>query len=267
MSIYYVGKSFNPTTANPYDNNRPYTDDWIILKMVDSKSYMGKGGNGKILRFVIAKERIGWEYRIFDFIQYESSHNKNIIVAIDENDLKTAQSVYGNHSYTDNFLRTHEHKILIHTTTKENYISIMKDGYLKSWNLLKKLGVLAEDKPIGNLLGDQPDYSDYIMFTNDGSINAEIVVSSRQKGKINEDFDTSYIAGARFYFDADKIAQNGLLVRDGLNLKVKDSLQIDKYILWIATPDVLGISEETTPRIFYEKANAMFEQKFGIILL
>jgi len=220
---------------------------------------------------VIDKNRVGWEYRIFDFIQYESSHNKNIIVAIDESDLKTAKSVYDNHKYTDNFLRMYEHKILIHSTAKENYISIIKGGHLKSWNLLKKLGVLTEDKPIGSLLGQAPDFDDYIMFTNGGRMNVEVVVASKQKGKIIDggnfgDFDIPYIAGARFYFDAEKIARDGLIVRDGLNLKVKDSLPIDKYLLWTATPDILGIPEETTPRIFHEKANAMFEQKFEIAL-
>jgi hypothetical protein len=109
------------------------------------------------------------------------------------------------------------------------------------------------------------------MFTNDGRINVEVVIASKQKGRIIdgsnfEDFDTPYIAGARFYFDAEKIARDGLIVRDGLNLKVKDSLPIDKYLLWTATPDILGISEETTPRIFHEKANAIFEQKFKITL-
>jgi len=221
------------------------------------------GGKGGAFRLIVTKERIGWEYRIFDFIQYELSHNKNMIISVDEKDLETARLKYDNHNYTDNFLRPFEQKILMHTTTKKNYDAIMKDGYLKSWNLLKKLGIITESMPIGYLLGDPPDYSDYIMFSNGGA-NAEIVVSSKQKQSLEMNIDIPYIAGARFYFDCEKIAKNGLLVRDGAHLKVKDNLKIDKYILWIATPDNLGISENTTPRIFAEKADMVFYEKFGI---
>lgn len=265
MNIYYVDPSFFQVKSNPYANNLPYTDDWTMLKLLET----AKGINllqyekGEVSRLIITKESGNWEYQMFDFIQYQSSYNKNIILAVNKKDFDTAQAVYGNHSYTDRFLRPYERKILIHTTTKENYNAIMQEGYLRSWNKLKKNNFLAEDTPLGRLLGDPPDYSDYIMFTN-GGLGAERVISSRQKGKIDLSFDSPYIAGARFYFDADKIAKDGLLVRDGRHLKVKDSLHISSYILWIATPDILGISEETTPRIFAEKANAMFEQKFRI---
>lgn len=265
MNIYYADQSFAQISANPYRNNLPYTDDWIMLKLLETAKDLNllQYVKGEVSRLIITKEGGNWEHQIFDFIQYQSSYNKNIILAVDKKDLDTAQSVYGNQSYTDRFLRPYERKILIHTTTKENYNAIMHDGYLKSWNSLKKLSFLKENTPVGRLFGDPPDYSDYIMFTN-GGLGAERVVSSRQKGKIDLNFDSPYIAGARFYFDADKIAKDGLLVRDGRHLKVKDSLLINSYILWIATPDILGISEETTPRIFAEKANAMFEQKYGI---
>ena len=267
MSIYYTGASFAPGTENPYDNNRPYNDNWVMVKLLEKADFKHStgGGNDGIFRLIITKKHIDWEYRICDFIQYHSSHNKNIIVAVNEIDLNTAQSVYGNQSYTDNFLKSHEHKILIHSTSKESYESIMQSGYLYSWNVLQELGILTEDTPIGQLLGDPLDYSDYIMFTS-GGLGAERVVSARQQGKLDFNYDVPYIAGARFYLDANKIADDGLLVRDGIHLKVKDSLFIDKYIIWTVTPDILGIPEETTPRMFHEKANAMFEQKFGITL-
>ncbi|MBM7614128.1 hypothetical protein [Alkaliphilus hydrothermalis] len=265
MNIYYVDPSFTEVRDNPYRNNLPYTDDWIMLKLLETS----KGFNllqyleGEVSRLIISKEGADWEYQLFDFIQYHSSYNKNILLAVDKKDLDTAQHIYGNHSYKDRFLRPYEGKVLIHTTSKENYNAIMQDGYLKSWNRLNRHSQLTEKAPIGQVFGDPPDYSDYIMFTN-GGLGAERVVASRQKGKIDLNFDSPYMAGARFYFDADKIAKDGLLVRDGRHLKVRDSLSINSYILWIATPDILGISEETTPRIFTEKANTMFEKEFGI---
>ncbi|HEY5590395.1 MAG TPA: hypothetical protein VIK55_05200 [Paludibacter sp.] len=140
----------------------------------------------------------------------------------------------------------------MHTTTKECYQAIKLDGCLKSWNILKQENVLTEDKPIGALLGDPVEYSDYIMFNNGGN-SAERVISSKQKGYIEMDVDIPYIAGARLYFDCEKIAQDGLLVRDGAHLKVKRCLPLEKYLLWTAIPSELGISEDTTPRIFAKK--------------
>jgi hypothetical protein len=233
-----------------------------LIEVAKFKQFTGGGKDG-IFRLILTKKRVGWENRIFDFIEYESSYSKNIIVAVDKADFEIAQSVHSNHSYTDNFLRPYEDKVLVHTTTKENYHSIMKDKKLKSWNLLKTIGAITEDLPIGSLLGDPPEYSDYIMFSS-GGISSERVVSSRQAKRLEWDIDVPYIAGARFYFDAEKIAKDGLLVRDGAHLKVKNSLEIDKYILWTATPDILGISESTTPRIFAEKADMTFYENFGI---
>ena len=62
------------------------------------------------------------------------------------------------------------------------------------------------------------------------------------------------------YFGAAKIAADGLLLRDGAHLKVQRVLSLEKYLVWTATPKILGISEITTPREFGEKAdNSFFE--------
>lgn len=131
--------------------------------------------------------------------------------------------------------------------------------------MFENLGTVKEERPIGDLLSDPPDYSDYIMSSHGGAY-AELVVASKQRSIMEMDIDVPYIAGARFYFDGEKIAEDGLLVRGGAHLKVKDGLRIDKYILWIAKPDALDISEHTTPRIFAEKADLEFYRKFGIKL-
>ncbi len=265
MSIYFTNSSFNELQFNPFKNNEKYDDTWILFKLLDSTSfrqYTGGGIDG-IFQLVITKKNIDWEYRIFDFIQYETAYGKNIILAVNQDDYDAALKTYGNHCYKDNFLRFYEKKILVHSTTKEGYQAIMSDGCLKSWNMLKEEKTINEDKPIGSLLGDPMDYRDYIMFNN-GGYSAERVISTKQKGYLEMDVDKPYIAGARFYFDCEKIAQDGLLVRDGAHLKVKDYLPIDKYLIWVATPSVLGITEETTPRIFADKADKMFEETFEI---
>ncbi len=124
---------------------------------------------------------------------------------------------------------------------------------------------MNEQKPIGSFLNDPEDYSDYIMFNN-GGFSAELVVSSKQKGFICMDTDAEYNAGARLYFDAAKIAGDGLLVRDGAHLKVKDILQLDKYLIWTATPDILGINAVTKPITFGKMADETFERLFKVEL-
>ncbi len=43
-------------------------------------------------------------------------------------------------------------------------------------------------------------------------------------------------------------------------MKVQRVLSLEKYLVWTATPKILGISEITTPREFGEKAdNSFFE--------
>lgn len=267
MGIFFTDNSFSEMQFNPFNHGRRYNHEWIMLKLLDSASFLQYTGGGKngIFQLVITKKNVDWEYRIFDFIQYETECDHNIILAVNQEDYDTAKKTYGNHSHTDRFLRFYEKKVLVHTTTKESYCSIKLDGCLKSWNLLKQEKELNEDVPIGALLGDPLDYSNYIMFSN-GSYSTEIIISSKQKRYIEMDADKPYIAGARLYFDCEKIAKDGLLIRDGAHLKVKQCLPLEKYLLWTATPAELGISEETTPRIFGEKADSMFEEIFKINL-
>lgn len=74
------------------------------------------------------------------------------------------------------------------------------------------------------------------------------------------DADAEYLTGARLYFDAEKMAQVELLIRDGCQIKVKDILPLKLYLLWAATWDQVGLESQTsTPRIFSEKADRMFQ--------
>ena len=244
-----------------------YDSSWIMIKLLESASFKQYTGGGKkgVFQLILTKKNMDWEYRIFDFIQYEKECGNNIILAIEQKDYEKAKETYSMHNYMDNFLRFYEKKVLMHSTTKENYSAIKSDGCVKSWNILKKENKINEEKPIGDLLGDPLDYRDYIMFSNGGN-STERVISSKQKGYIEMDIDKPYIAGARLYFDCEKIANDGLLVRDGAHLKVKQCLPLEKYLLWAATPYELGICEESTPRIFSDKADSMFEEMAGIKL-
>lgn len=265
MMIYYTDNKFNSFTQNPYKSNLTYDSSWSIIQLLDNAeftSYTGNNGNG-IFRLILTKQLPQWKYCIMDFIEYEINHSKNIIVAVNSRDLDLAKKAYVGHCYTDRFLRSYEHTVLVHTTTPTAFEKIIESGYLKSWNVLKKYN--DKSKPIGSQLGDPIDYSDYIMFNN-GGYCSELVVASKEKGYIYMDIHAKYTPGGRFYFDAKKIATDGLLTRDGAHLKVRDSLEIKKYLLWTATSEIVGLPDETTPFEFGTKSDEMFECKFGMKL-
>lgn len=78
------------------------------------------------------------------------------------------------------------------------------------------------------------------------------------------DVDAEYSTGARLYFDAKKMAMDGLLVRDGCHLKVKDTLPLTPYLIWTATWDILGLdSPLSTPRIFAEQSDKQFAKNLS----
>lgn len=106
-------------------------------------------------------------------------------------------------------------------------------------------------------MGDIDDFSNYIMLSS-CSWNNEIIVASKQAGTIISDVDKLYIPGARFYLNAEKLAVDGLLLRDGQHLKVRDSIPLNKYLIWYCTADVLKIGCNVTPQQFFDLSNKMF---------
>jgi len=107
-------------------------------------------------------------------------------------------------------------------------------------------------------LGDPVELRDYILFGH--GTTGEIVVNSKQKNRIEMDENSEYITGARLYFDMKKIAEAGLLVRDGGEIKVKGMLPLEPYLLFAATWDKIGLhSERTTPKIFSDASDQYFD--------
>ena len=264
-NIYYTNPFFEPGMTNPYNGNKPYDSNWILLKLIDKADYLIYTGKSQtnIFQVIITKKCADWKYRIMDFIKYETANNKNIIVAVSAHDLNIAKNEYNGHNPMDKFLRPNEQRVIVHSTTWDCWQSIKKDGCLKSWSVLKSENAVKEEKPIGEKLGDPSDYSDYIMFTN-GGVSGEIVVHSKQKGQIEMNIDALYKPGARLHFDAEKIARDGLLIRDGVHIKVKDKLSLEKYLIWVATLETVRLnSEEVTPRKFAYESDRIFQEKYG----
>lgn len=247
--------SINPITGREYDSS------WVILALTDSTEYQQLCGCHNGCTYTIKTSRFNhkhWEMSVGDFIGFYNASNKNAILVMSEADLALAKKRYGSHQYNEAFLRENEPPVLIHSTTLSAWEQISRDGMLKSFHLLKREKSIAQGRPIGALLGDPADFSDYIMFGS--GITGEIIVSSKQQGRIIMDENAEYLTGARLYFDAKKMAQDGLLLRDGCHLKVKDTLPLSPYLIWAATWDTVGLkSQVSTPKIFAEQADKQFE--------
>ncbi len=209
----------------------------------------------------ISKQYKYWYYYLCDMIDFYSDSCVELILDVLDDDIELAKTLYGNHSYNESLLREYEPTVMVHTTTLESYKKIIADGSIKCWNLLKQQKESFEDKPIGSLLGDIEDFSNYVMLS-PIDVNNEIIVASKQKGAINTNPNQTYQAGCRFYLDAKKLANDGLLLRDGQHIKVKNEIPLDKYLIWYSTAERIGLPVETTPNRFFELSNKEFRKRY-----
>lgn len=257
--IYRVDK-FTENNINPITNTE-YDESWLMLTLsnnITEPMIVGANNDSTYIIKINKALNSNWKMAVGDFIDYCNDNNLNGILAITENEYTEIKNYYIGHSFIEPFLRDYETPVLIHSTSMENWIQIQKDGMLKSWNKLNSEKSVIENEPIGKQLGDPVHFSDYIMFG--GGVSGEIVVSSKQSGKIVMDIDADYKTGARLYFDAEKMAKDGLLVRDGAHIKVKDCLPLEPYLIWVAIWDKIGLeSQISTPRIFTELSDNIFE--------
>lgn len=205
----------------------------------------------------ISKNYEYWYYDLCDLIDFYSDSNVEIVLDVTKSDIERARHLYGNHKYNERFLREYEINFMVHSTPIENLESIINDGALKSWSVLKSEKTNWEEAPIGVLLGDIDDFSNYVMLSLPFQ-NNEIITASKQKHKIDIDIHQIYQPGARFYLDAKKLANDGLLLRDGEHIKVKNCIPLDKYLIWYSTTEKIDISKNTTPKEFFEMSNDKF---------
>ena len=246
--------NINPFTGQKYD------DSWRIFKLTNSVAYsvFSEMSTENVHITYLSQFSIpNWQLAVGDFIGYSNANNINGILVMSKSHYEDSINKYIGHSYNEPMLRMDESPVLIHSTTSDNWKKIQKDGMLKSWNRLKQEILEWESQPIGAKLGDPKEYCNYIMFGT--GITGEIVVSSKLSGSINMDANTKYHTGARLYFNAKLMARDGLLIRDGEHIKVKDTLPLEPYLIWAATWKNLRLeSPISTPKIFAQTADNQF---------
>jgi|LGVE01.1.fsa_nt_gb uncharacterized membrane-anchored protein YhcB (DUF1043 family) len=239
-------------------------DQWIHFKLDELSNIEVKVGcsNLGLYQIIISKNFEYWQYRVMDFLGYIEESNINGVIEISKDNLEEASRKYNTHTYKDNFIRDYEQSYLVHSSASKNWISILQTNQLLSWNTLKQKEIAHDKNPIGLMLNDPKEYSEYVMLGT--GISSEIVVSSSVKNKVNCDVDCTYEPGVRLYIDSDKIAKDGLLIRDGAHLKVKDKINLDEYLILAVTPDLLSDNnkKEWTPKLFAKEADQVFISYF-----
>ena len=202
-----------------------------------------------------------WHMAAGDFLSFHEAMGIPFELGLDERDIYSMREHYQGHIYNDPYLRPGEPTVLVHSTPAESWEPIRREGQLLCWNALKARGALREQEPIGAALGDPEDFRDYIMFGS--GVTGELIVSSRQKGRICTDPQADYLAGARLYFDAALMARNGLLLRDGCHIKVRDRLPLEPYLIWEADWKAAGLgSPRSKPETFARLADGEFSRRF-----
>lgn len=265
-NVFYYDKNTHIDEIKELHDKESKDSNWIHFKLTEDADYKIFCGKNKLGLYEITlnKKLECWEHRVMDFISYVNYGELNAILEISKHDLELCKKKYNGHSYKDTLLRKYESEVLIHSAPKKAWNSIKSDTCLKSWNILNKEGKVFEKNPIGNLLGDPDEFSDYVMLGS--GTTCEIVVSSSDKKEINCDIECKYEPGVRMYFDAGKIASDGKLIRDGAHKKVKDELELEKYLLFIATAETIDVNEKDwTPRMFTERADEIFNEKYGLL--
>lgn len=243
--------------------------NYRVLYIVNDEGFMMFTGHNDFDEFCIKISKstlLSWQYAVCDFIMYNYTLNIESIIISRAEDLIEALTMQTFCEETKNKLRNYEHEILIHSTTLENWEKIVNDNSkLYSWNYLKETNKVNEDKPIGSLLGDPEEYSDFIMLGGADNIGGEYVVMSKQAGFIKCNDDEEYQPGVRIYLNANKLLEENKLLRDGVHYKVYKSIDLDKYMIDVVKSTEFG-NRVFTPKEFINASNHLFEIRNNIKL-
>ena len=229
---------------------------WVLSESDDYEMIVGQKAGVYTAR-VSRKRYAHWAFSLMDFTGFhEAAGNFPQVLAAEEY-VQAAQALYEGHSFEERLLRAWEPPVMIHSTTPEGYVGILRDGCLRSWSDLRCSGKIAESEPIGAVLGDPAALKDYIMLG--GGTSCEIVVASREAGRLIMDENAPYRPGARLYLNARRLAGDGLLVRDGCHRMARGPVALERYLVRAVTPADVP-TDANTPRTFAEAADRVYEE-------
>ena len=245
--------------ANPFTEDGRYDRSWTILTVSKSVQGMLFQQRSKHGCYAVSMNP---EYPYFrelfaDFLQYETDHNRKVILGSDRK-----LSLRFTTHYRETTVRPSDPRFLVHSTTLAAYEHIRNDGMLKSLARLRAEGQSVH--PIGLApLGEPDDYLDYIMFG--GGLAPELVVNSRLCGAVNYHPDTPYTPQARLYFDGHKMVRDGLITRSVASMAYGGMPLADYLLDTVFAHSVPLPAGDTcwTPLSFSKTADAFMHKRFG----
>ena len=245
---------------NPFTPEGDYGEDWVCVRVVEQAAFEMMTGMDQCFGLTLSATCPGWPLRLMDFIGYHEAQGRHVWIDCPTALLSQAEQEYGSHDRQEPTRRPYEPRVLCHSTTPEGWAGIQRDGALKSWNQLKRAGAIAQERPIGALLGDPEDFSDYVMLGS--GVSGEIVAASRQAGRLVMDIHAPYQPGVRIYFEVERLIGLGLWVRDGAHYKTRAPLPL-QLAGYIAVPQDLGVKPPCTPEYFAAAADEAARQALG----
>lgn len=256
---------WKPADPNPFSADGAYGPAWscFCVEGVDRRVNFRGGGKTGPFTFRLAADCPGLTTSLADFLRYESQHGRQAILSCPERldvDALVRQALRDTPPAP--IVRPEDPRWVVHSTTIDAWASIRADGCLKSLAALRREGNSILGLGLDEL-GEPPDYADHVVLGRVDQVNAEHVVSSREKGHIVTDPDLPYRPGVRLYFDNHTIIGAGLAVRDGLHLtKVHHELPLSPYM--VASVSVTELPGQTwTPHMFWKAANDLFCHRIG----
>lgn len=132
-------------------------------------------------------------------------------------------------------------KYLCHTAPFENALSIIKGGSILS--AVKARNVPAEQLKLEprNAANDPADYFEYLMLSWGNCQAGDRLVMERklERELTEEDLNTGFIPGVRFFFKYNELVKHPNAVFDGYHpLKIKDELTLKDNVFAIIIPEM-----------------------------
>jgi len=193
---------------------------------------------------------------LVDFVRYENQYGRTVIIDSDHEDIHDILQK----GQIEHFLP----KTLVHSTSYSVYESIMRDGKLIAPFFLpeqERWNYQHDRSDVDRYLDNEPDeYKQYVML---GTMEAktELIMAMYQKKSFSIDENVRYEPGVRFYFDAYKMLNDGLIVFDGIHIaKVYQGIELDRYLMRAISYRELERTQPWTPKAFQECANRLFKE-------
>lgn len=260
----FARPGWTPDQKNPFERDGLASDWAAFLYRPEGPGYGDSVPGARIHTLVVRPEKDPGFIRLRDFVQYENSFSRTVILSAPGELLETAgEALEGRWDCRERVVREGDPRYVVHSTTHVAWKSIRTMGLLLSAAQQRRQGMQVTEAGFRPMV-EPPEYSQYVMLDVPEGCG-EMTICSRQTGRICRNPQEPYRPGVRLYLDAHRIIRDGLAVRDGLHpIKVKRELALGPYLLAALTPeDVDPGRRDWTPESFARAADEEFSRRMG----